>query len=102
MRRFHVKKGDEVVVIAGNHKGRKGKVLEVLAKRESVVIEATDERGKEGEERDRLISARLHHRKKSQQNPNGALVWLPGPVHVSNVMLASRQDKKLVKRHRAV
>ncbi len=97
MRKFHVRKGDEVVVIAGNHKGRRGKVIEVLTKREAVVLEASDERGKSGEEKERLIGARLHYRRKSQQNPNGAMVWLPGPIHVSNVMLAARFDERLKK-----
>jgi large subunit ribosomal protein L24 len=97
-KKFHVKKGDEVVVIAGNNKGRRGKVLEVLTKRDAVVIEAGDDKAGSGTEKERLIAARLHYRKKSQQNPNGALVWLPGPINVSNVMLASRfkdrQDRR--------
>jgi len=94
MSKFHVKKGDEVVVIAGNHKGRRGRIIEVLVKREAVVIEATDERGKSGEDKERLIGARLHHRRKSQQHPNGALIWLPGPIHVSNVAAAAKYDSR--------
>lgn len=97
-KRFHVKKGDEVVVIAGNNKGRRGKVLEVLTKKDAVVIEAGDDKAGTGTEKERLIAAKLHYRKKSQQNPNGALVWMPGPIHVSNVMLAARFQERLTRR----
>lgn len=94
MKKCHVKKGDQVVVITGNHRGRRGTILEIIHRRESVVIEANDEKSKQGQERERLIGAKLHHRKKSQQNPNGALIWLPGPIHVSNVMLTSQPQGK--------
>jgi len=90
--KFHVKKGDEVVVITGSAKGRRGKVAEVVTSRQSVILEGTDERSKEQDDRRRLVKPMLHYVRKNQQNPNGALIWLESPIHVSNVMKAERYD----------
>ena len=68
---FHVKKGDNVTVITGNHKGASGKVLQVLPKKQQVLIEGV-----------RIIKK---HTKKSQDNPQGAIVEREGPIHISNV-----------------
>jgi len=69
--RFHVKKGDEVQVISGNHRGATGKVLQVLSKKQQVLIEGV-----------RLIKKTV---RKSQDNPNGAIITREGPIHISNV-----------------
>ena len=74
--KFHVKKGDQVLVISGNHKGATGKVLEVLAKKERVLIEGV-----------RLIKK---HVRKSQDQPTGGIVEREGPIHISNVKLIER------------
>jgi len=71
---FHVKKGDDVVVIAGNHKGATGKVLQILPKKSQVLIEGV-----------RMIKK---HVRKSQDNPQGQIIEREGPVHVSNVKIA--------------
>lgn len=92
--RFHVRRGDDVVVIAGSAKGRRGKIREVLTSSSSVVLEGADERSKEGEERRRLIKPVLHYLRKSQQNPEGGLLWLEGPVHVSNVMKVDEFERR--------
>lgn len=84
--KFHVKKGDEVVVIAGSAKGRRGKVTKLQAGRLSVVLEGTDERAKDSDDKKRLVKPTLHYIRKNQQNPEGRLLWLEGPIHVSNVM----------------
>ncbi|HTI72695.1 MAG TPA: 50S ribosomal protein L24 [Candidatus Limnocylindria bacterium] len=86
--KFHVKKGDEVVVIAGASKGRRGKISEVLTAKQAVVLEGSDDRSRDNNraEKDRLVKPVLHHLRKSQQSPQGGLLWLEGPVHVSNVM----------------
>lgn len=68
---FHVKKGDQVTVITGNHKGAAGKVLAVLPKKQQVLIEGV-----------RLIKK---HTRKSQDNPQGAIIEREGPLHISNV-----------------
>jgi large subunit ribosomal protein L24 len=84
--KFHVKKGDEVKVISGNNRGASGKVLQVLAKKKQVLIEGV-----------RLIKKT---KRKSQDNPNGAIITREGPIHISNVKLAEAQPAKPVKKGR--
>ena len=76
---FHVKKGDQVQVITGNHTGAAGKVLAVLPKKQQVLIEGV-----------RLIKK---HTRKSQDNPQGAIVEREGPIHISNVKLVEKSEK---------
>lgn len=78
MQKFHVKKGDEVVVIAGAEKGKRGKIIEVLRSKQRVIVEGTH-----------MIK---RHVRKNQQNPNGAIVEREGTVHISNVMQVSVYD----------
>jgi large subunit ribosomal protein L24 len=73
---FHIKRNDEVVVIAGSHKGKTGKVLELLAAKERARVEG--------------VGMIKRHLKKSQENPNGAIVEREGTIHVSNLQLKSR------------
>ena len=67
----HVKPGDEVEVIAGNHKGKTGKVLEVWPNKDQVVVEGV-----------RPIKKAT---RKSEQNPDGGIIEKDGPIHISNV-----------------
>ena len=76
---FHVKKGDTVTVISGNHKGASGKILAVLPKKQQVLIEGV-----------RMIKK---HVRKSQDNPQGAIVEREGPIHISNVKLVEQPAK---------
>ncbi len=76
--KFHVKRNDEVIVIAGSHKGKSGKVLEILAAKSRARIEG--------------VAMIKRHLKKSQENPNGAIVEREGSVHVSNLQLKSRYE----------
>lgn len=69
--KYHVKRGDEVVVIAGSHKGKSGKVLEILPAKSRVRVEG--------------VAMMKRHMKKSQENPNGSIVEREGSVHVSNL-----------------
>ena len=73
----HVKKNDEVVVISGNHKGESGRVLQVFPEKGHVLVEGV-----------RLIKK---HARKSQDRPEGGIIELEGPIHISNVKLASDQ-----------
>ena len=84
MKRFHVKKNDQVVVIAGSDKGKRGRVISVLAKKQRVIVEGA-----------RMIKK---HMRKSQQNPQGAIVEREGSVHISNVMKADAFDARAGKR----
>ena len=72
-KKLHVKKGDNVKVIAGNDKGKEGRVLAVFPKRDRVLVEG--------------INMRIHHEKPTQQNPQGGRMEREAPVHVSNVMV---------------
>ena len=77
---FHVKKGDQVQVITGNHKGATGKVIQVLPKKQRVLIEGV-----------RLIKK---HLRKSQDNPQGSIAEREGPIHISNVKLIEKAASK--------
>lgn len=78
--KFHVKRGDEIVVIAGSEKGKRGKILQVHTKVDRVTIEGL-----------KMIKK---HVKRSQQSPQGAIVEREGTIHVSNVMLATKFDER--------
>lgn len=78
--KFHVKKGDTVLVTTGNHKGSTGKVLEILPKKQQVLIEGV-----------RMIKKTV---RRSQEYPQGAIIEREGPIHVSNVKLVERLADK--------
>jgi large subunit ribosomal protein L24 len=80
MKRFHVKKGDEVVVIAGRELGRRGKILRISGKQNRAVVEG--------------LHMIKRHTKKNQQNPRGAIVEREGTVHISNLMAAEKFDAR--------
>ena len=69
--KLHVRKGDNVEVISGNFKGSSGKVLQVLVRKQRVLIEGV-----------RIIK---RHLRKSQDNPQGKIAEREGPIHISNV-----------------
>jgi large subunit ribosomal protein L24 len=71
--KLHVKSGDTVEVIAGNSKGKTGKIVEVLVKKNRVVVEGVN-----------LIKK---HVKPSAQNPQGEIREMEGTIHISNVKL---------------
>lgn len=78
MQKFHVKRGDQVVVIAGSQKGKSGKVLEILASKQRARVEG--------------LAMIKKHLKKSEKNPQGAISELEGSIHLSNLMLQSTFD----------
>jgi len=84
MRRFHVKKNDEVVVLAGSEKGKRGRVISVNGKKQRVIVEGA-----------RMIK---RHMRKSQTHPQGAIVEREGSIHISNVMKAADYDVRAAKR----
>jgi large subunit ribosomal protein L24 len=84
MESFHVKKNDEVVVIAGSDKGKRGKVITVDGKKQRVIVEG--------------VHMIKKHMRKSQQNPQGAIVEREGTLHISNVMKAEVFDARAAKR----
>ena len=86
-KQFHVKKGDQVVVTTGDHKGESGKVIAVRSKKDQVIVEGV-----------RIIKK---HVRKSQENPQGAIVEVEGPIHVSNVKLVEKGEKPSGKKTKA-
>jgi len=74
----HVKKGDEVVVLAGRDKGKRGKVITVTPKSGRAIVEG--------------LQMIKRHTRKSQQNPQGAIVEREGTIHLSNLMKAEHFD----------
>ncbi|MBA4147400.1 MAG: 50S ribosomal protein L24 [Verrucomicrobia bacterium] len=87
MSKFHVKKGDEVVVIAGSEKGKRGKIIEVRPKDQRIIVEG--------------IKMIKRHTRRNQQNPQGAIVEREGAIHISNVALAEKYDAAAAKRGQA-
>jgi len=84
MQRFHVKKGDEVVVIAGTERGKRGKVIALLSGKQRVTVEGV-----------KMIKK---HQRKSNQHPQGAIIEREGSIHLSNVMSAVKFDARAAKR----
>lgn len=84
MRKYHVKKGDEVVLIAGTEQGKRGRVIQVLRGKDRVIVEGV-----------KMIK---RHMRKSQQHPQGAIVEREGSVHLSNIMRADRYDARASRR----
>ena len=82
----HVRRGDTVQVISGNHRGSTGKILLVNPTRSQVIIEGV-----------RMIKK---HQRKTQDNPNGAIIEREGPIHISNVKVVERAttEKKAKKK----
>ncbi len=78
MQKFHVKRGDSVVVLAGSQKGKSGKVLEILAAKQRARVEG--------------LAMIKKHEKKSEKNPQGAITEREGSIHISNLMLQSNFD----------
>lgn len=83
-RTLHIKREDLVVVITGKDKGKRGKIISVVTKKERVFVEG--------------VNIQKKHVKKNQQNPNGTILEREGPIHVSNVMLAAKFDAREIKR----
>ncbi len=78
--KFHVKKGDEVVVLAGKEKGKRGKIIAVLTKKNRAIVEG--------------LHMIKRHTRKSQQHPNGAIIEREGTVHISNLKKAEAQTEQ--------
>lgn len=72
MKKTNIRMGDTVMVIAGNDKGRTGKVVSIHD--DSVVVEG--------------VNVRTKHVKRSQEYPKGRRINVEKPVHISNVRLS--------------
>jgi len=69
---LHIKKGDIVVIIAGDHKGATGRVLRVIPEKQRVVVQGHNIAKK--------------HVRPSRRNPQGGRINIEQPIHISNVL----------------
>lgn len=75
----HVRTGDEVIVTTGSDKGRRGKVMRVITKEERIIVEG--------------VNVRRKHVKPTQSNPQGGVVSIAMPIHISNVSPVDKNKK---------
>ena len=74
-----IRKGDQVVVLAGKDKGRTGEVIRSIPKENKVVVSG--------------VNVHARHRKASQENPQGGIERKEAPLHVSNVAIVGADGK---------
>jgi len=67
----HVRKGDQVIVTSGDHKGQSGEILEILVKSDKVLVKG--------------VNVKVRHVRPTQINPKGGVVSKEMPMHISNV-----------------
>ena len=80
MKKFKIKTGDLVQVLAGKDKGRKGKVLKIYKAKDRVLVEG--------------VNIVKKHVKPSTENPQGGIVEKEAPIHISNVNLVDPKTGK--------
>ncbi len=80
MTKLKIKSGDNVVVIAGEHKGSEGNVLKVLIEKNKAIVEGVN-----------LVSK---HEKPSANNPQGGVIKKEAPIHISNLALVDPKTGK--------
>jgi large subunit ribosomal protein L24 len=72
-KKLHIKKGDTVMVNTGTSKGQKGRVLEVITKKDRAIVEG--------------VNMMKKHTKPNAESPQGGIIEKEAPVHISNLML---------------
>ncbi len=77
--KLHIKKGDTVMVIAGNSKGQQGRVLKINAPDNKAIVEGIN-----------MISK---HTKPNADNPKGGIIKRESPIHLSNLMVIDSSGK---------
>ncbi len=80
MSKLHIKKDDNVIVIAGSDKGKTGKVTKVLVKENRAIVEGVN-----------MVSKST---KPSAKNPQGGIVKMEAPIHISNISLIDPKSGK--------
>ena len=75
-----IKKGDNVIVIAGGNKGKQGKVLTVFPEKDRVIVEG--------------VAMVSKHTKPNAKNPQGGIIKQEAAIHVSNVALVDPKSGK--------
>ena len=80
MVKLHIRKGDEVIILAGKDKGQKGKVLKVFVKEQKAIVEGWN-----------MVSKSM---KPNAKNPQGGIVKQEAPIHISNLSLIDPKSGK--------
>ena len=80
MSKLHIRKGDEVIILAGKDKGQKGKVLKVFIKEQRALVEGVN-----------MVSKSA---KPSAKNPQGGIIKQEAPIHISNLSLIDPKSGK--------
>lgn len=80
MSKLHIKKGDTVIVNAGNSKGQSGKVLSVLVDKQRAVVEGVN-----------IVSKST---KPSVAHPQGGIIKQEAPIHISNLNVVDPKSGK--------
>ena len=76
----HIKKGDTVEIIAGEHKGTTGKIMRVMTSKNAVIVEGHN--------------LAYKHVRPSQKNPQGGRIRIEQPIHMSNVLPVNPKSSK--------
>ncbi|MFZ0280864.1 MAG: 50S ribosomal protein L24 [Bacteroidales bacterium] len=79
-KKLHIRKGDTVIVITGESKGQKGRILEVDRDKERAIVEGVN-----------MVSK---HTKPNAKSPQGGILKKEAPVHISNLMLVDPASGK--------
>lgn len=79
-KKFKLKKGDEVIVIAGKDKGKKGAIVKMVTDSDRVVVQGVN-----------LVK---RHERASQLNPQGGIISKEASLHISNVALVDPKEGK--------
>jgi len=77
--KLHVKKGDTVLVLSGNDKGKQGKVMSVDVRSQRAIVEGV-----------RIISK---HTRPNAEHPQGGIIKQEAPIHISNLMVVDKSGK---------
>ncbi len=80
MSKLHIKKGDTVYVNAGNSRGQTGTVLKVLVKEQRAIVEGVNKVKK--------------HQKPSAKFPQGGIIEMEAPIHISNLNVLDPKTKR--------
>ena len=83
MAKIKIKKGDQVIVLAGGDKGKKGEVVRVIPEKNRAVVQS--------------LNMIKKHTKPSANNPQGGIVEMEAPVHISNLAIVDPESGEATK-----
>jgi large subunit ribosomal protein L24 len=78
--KFHIRKGDQVIVVTGEYKGQQGRVLEINRDKSKAIVEG--------------INMVAKHTKPNAKAPQGGILKKEGPIHISNLNVVDPSSGK--------